>query len=195
MAKAFSRHFGDNVMNLLCEIDPGLVGEHFVLPKLQRLRGRLQITRTVGITHYLRYMQATYSSISSIDPSDPSGFSLTVRDLDTSRLVSLVEDHFSHLSPTARRHYSAPEAQHIIELIEEYGEEIDGRPGKSVSLAGLSYRNPFIRAIADTPGWFSLSGFQSLFEIEKALAVRTRADEGLLASLLVTSPSQRSRRP
>lgn len=89
----------DNVMDLLLEINPELYERSLVLPKLEVFFNNLKIKKTVGITHFLRYVKYMYSEFINILHDDDIGFTFknVKNDLNIceNNLLRYVADNYS----------------------------------------------------------------------------------------------------
>jgi hypothetical protein len=62
LIKRFARSVGsDEVIPLLHELDEYSTEQHYVLPAIQRLKQAIDFKRTVGKTHYVKYLRLSFS--------------------------------------------------------------------------------------------------------------------------------------
>lgn len=62
----------DSVMQLLREINPDLFERILLVPKLEDFFNKLKVKKTVGISHFVRYLKHTYSKIDANHAGDHS---------------------------------------------------------------------------------------------------------------------------
>ena len=165
----------DNVILLLYEMNSDLVERLLIIPVLSDLFKRIGVKKTVGITHFTKFIKLTYSSINFEDAKISA--TLKSNDADLSDVLN-----FSILAQQA---YKFPDEinfkKESTNLINLYGTE---KSRKEYKTKDLTYRNPLIKDFADTYGIFSLQYLKAGFEVLTSLQHKHINVESTLDELL-----------
>ena len=177
----------DEVMQLLFEMDQYAVEEHYLLPAIEKIKALVQFKKTVGVTHWLRYLKVMYSHFHMLqgDGETPPHLMATIKDT-----------YMFHVAAFANRVYACAEEEdgkasiaRIDEVRdvfrEEYGEE--GR----VSLGSLRTTDRFFRALKEHPNLWGLGALQRIIWIGELIEKRRRESQSTLDAILSTPPQKR----
>lgn len=146
----------DNVIQLLYELNPGLVERTLLMPKLEQLFQEIGVKREVGVTHTVRAFKKQFNRL-NIEPrgitasSSSPDFKANVFDL-----VSLVARGVGGYVFPPREIFDEMEAR----LVEEYGHSTDTI---SISTKSLSSKHPVFSQLLSWEGNFSIKYFQAAY--------------------------------
>ena len=169
----------DAVLQLLFEMDPYAVEEHYLLPSIEKIKTLVKFKRTIGVTHFLRYLKIMFSSFRVYDAS----FAVEIKNIYLFHVVEFA------LRAYPRTEDDSSDAKRIWEEIsevfqEEYGEE-------EVSLGSLRTTHRFLRSLKRSPGIWGLSALQRIIEIGDLVEKRHKESQSSLDAIL--SAPQRKR--
>lgn len=175
ISKYWKNMRSDNVILLLHEMNPGLVERLLIIPVLKDLFHKIGVEKTVGITHFDKYLKLIYSSI-NIEEEIISA-TLKSNDADISDVM--------HFAIRAHQTYKIPKNVSIkVEsrgLMRKHG---DPEGKKEYKTKDLSYRNPLVRDLAVRNGVFSVRYLAAGFEVMNELQSKHRNIENTLDELL-----------
>jgi len=165
----------DSVIALTYEMNKDLVERILLVPLLKELFDRIDVKKSVGITHITKFIKLNYSSINIAEES----LSATCRSNNADYSDVL------HFALSITKPYKAPEGVYLKDevnfLCSRYGKS-EGR--EEYKTKDLSYRNPLIRDLAGGHGIFSIDYLAEGFEAFKSLQEKHNKTERTLAELL-----------
>ena len=170
----------DAVLQLLFEMDPYAVEEHYLLPSIEKIKTLVKFKRTIGVTHYLRYLKLMFSSFRVYDAS----FAVGIKNIYLFHVVEFA------LRAYPRTEDDSSDAKRIWEEIsevfqEEYGEE------EEVSLGSLRTTHRFLRSLKKSPDLWGLSALQRIIEIGNLIEKRHKESQSSLDAILSTPQRKR----
>ena len=124
---------GDAVLQLLFEIDHYAVEKHYLLPSINKIKTLVKFKRTIGVTHFLRYLEIMFKSF-RIRQANDEGFHLMAR-VENSYLLDVVL--FAHRVYPRTEDDSSDSKKTMEEICEVFLEEYGGE--EEVSLGFLTY--------------------------------------------------------
>ena len=187
LIKRFAQSGGiDAVLQLLFEMDPYAVEKHYLLPSIEKIKTLVKFKRTIGVTHFLRYLKIMFSSFHITQVDDAVSPHLAAR-VKNSYLLDVVL--FAHRA-YPRTEDDSSDSKRIWEEIsevfqEEYGEE------EEVSLGSLRTTHRFLRSLKKSPSIWGLSALQRIIEIGDLVEKRHKESQSSLDTIL--SAPQRKR--
>lgn len=178
--KLLSRYWknmrSDDVIVLLLELNPDLVERVLFVPILEKMFASLKVTRTVGITHLMRYYKMTYQGF-NFESETINATLLNLKE-DPSRILHLAIKHCGGYTFPPRSVYNKSDAI----LIEKYYDKNDHVTHYSID--SLSARSPLTKDMASAHGAFSLQYLSSGFAVWKKLKAKHSNTIQSLDSLL-----------
>ena len=170
----------DAVLQLLFEMDPYAVEEHYLLPSIEKIKTLVKFKRTIGVTHFLRYLKIMFSNF---------------RVYNASFAVGIKNIYLFHVVEFALRAYPRTEddsddskitIEEICEVFrEEYGE------GREVSIDSLRTTHRFLRSLKKSPSIWGLSALQRIIEIGALIEKRHKKSQSSLDAILSTPQRKR----
>lgn len=182
LIRRFARMAGeDAVIALLHEIDPYAVEQHYILPAIQRVKQQIGYKRSVGVTHFLKYLRLMFSSFSVQLPREPgdarSRLVATLADTDLFHAVIFIHKLYGNPeridATLVEGQYRAAEA-----LEAEFGDD------EAVPATQLKTTSPFVRALMDTSGMWGKKFLSDLITIESSIRERHSTSELSLDAIL-----------
>ena len=172
----------DAVLQLLFEMDPYAVEEHYLLPSIEKIKTLVKFKRTIGVTHFLRYLKIMCRRL--VFNTNPFRFGV---EIENAYLFHVVE--FA-LRAYPRTEDDSNDSKRTIEEIcevfqEEYGE------GGEVSIDSLRTTHRFFRSFMKISGPLGLSALQRIIEIGALIEKRHKKSQSSLDAIL--SDPQRKR--
>ena len=158
----------DNVMHLLREINTDLFERVLLIPKLDKLFSELKVKKTVGITHFLRYLKLFYSKI-DFDHNEDRGMMFTyVRANSNLRICQnillriIANDYSKYIKPS-------------IDIIEENSSRLYEKyfkQGEEYLIEDLSIRSPLIGDLNINESWHSTNYLSCAYDAYKKLKLK-----------------------
>ncbi len=165
----------DSVIEILHELKPEAIEEHYILKGLQKLRTQLGINRKVGITHYAKHIKQSFTSF-TVSPDGDDLWGALNDSMSWSRdLVNFILRRYGHLVGWV----TANEAGDPPDYMEEKYAE-DG----FILTENLTYRDTFMRDLAEHGILFSKRALEAAFAVGVALEAKRRDVDKSLAELL-----------
>lgn len=169
----------DAVIPLLHEIDPYSVEQHYILPALQRLRQAIGLKRTVGVTHYRKYITTLFTTFQLAFP-EQRGFAATIKDVPLFHAIRFIVDRYGPPRPEhARVRNDQANPDPLAALLASHF-PADERIPVARSLANRE----FLTGLMQSQGMFGVSTLTSLFVVEADIRKRHSAEESSLDSIL-----------
>ena len=150
----------DSVYKLLYEINPGLVERDLLVPKLKMVFEDLEVKRSIGITHFFRFLTQNFSEI--IIHPDRLGFVHRSNRLRKHLAVDIII--FAYRRCVVQDNIELSERQRDI-IFEKYGAETE----VTYDLSTLSIKSPIIKDIAETRGVFSIDALEQVLRAFRKL--------------------------
>lgn len=170
----------DSVMSLLFELDQHAVESTYILPSIARLRRRLRIKGSVGITHFLRYLKAVYSSF-TLEPN--GGVTAVIRDVPLFLAVRFVQRH-CHVEPVLGSETSRVDPIQFKSAFEA------AFTARSVQTKSLSTTNSFVRWLYGSPGYWGPQEIRDVLSAENDINRRHSESRQSIETLLAARPPQ-----
>lgn len=158
----------DNVMQLLREINSDLFERCLLVPKLEEFFNELGIKKTVGITHLLKYISQTFSTI-SYDFIDDRGLMFTYRGPNTS--LKICQSKLLRIGAFDYGKYrlaSEEELDNFSKIMKEqyFQKDID------IETKSLSIKSTLIRDLSQINTWHSVGMLSAAFDAYKKLKAK-----------------------
>lgn len=154
--------FRDSVFDLLLEMNTDLIERCLIIPELERLKRFLKVKRTVGITHFFRYLK---SELTSIEIRDGSLFGASSgRDRSFGHLVYFALRNWGHLVGFQIKQDEDDDIDKFFS--DKYDPETKGI---SWQVSQLNYTSDVVRDLAGRTGFFSIHALQSALDLKDAL--------------------------
>jgi hypothetical protein len=174
----------DSVMSLLYEMRPEVVEQYYILPELNRLTKTLGIRRTVGMEHYLAFLQKSYSRF---ELRDGEIWGTLLKERQTQDISRFCLRTCGHLIGW-KGFTNTKEGTKF--MWDKYGkdQEIVAFPTKA-----LTVNDEFLCDLAEKTAYFSIEALRLLLKIRAALIAKSRTTEASLDEILVGRPRSRKR--
>ena len=169
----------DAVLQLLFEMDPYAVEEHYLLPSIEKIKTLVKFKRTVGVTHLLRYLKIMFNRFEIIQDDNETAPSL-VAVIENSYLFDVVT--FAHRA-YPRTEDDSNDLKKIREDIFEVFQEEYGEEG-AVSLDSLRTTHRFFQSLIKSPGLWGISNLQRIIEIGVLIEKRHKESQSSLDAIL-----------
>lgn len=170
---------GDAVLQLLFEMDPYAVEEHYLLPSIKEIKTLVKFKRTVGVTHLLRYLKIMFNRFEIMQVGDETSSSLGAV-IENSYLFDVAT--FAHQA-YPRTKDDSNDSKRIRDDIFEVFQEEYGEEGE-VSLDSLRTTHRFFRSLIKSPGLWGLSNLQRIIEIGALIEKRHKESLSSLDAIL-----------
>ena len=186
LIERFARSGGrDAVMQLLFEMDPYAVEEHYLLPSIGRIKTLVKFKRTIGVTHFLRYLKIMFNSFSIVQADDAISPNLMAR-VENSFLLDVVL-FASRAYP--RTEVDSSDSKRTMEeicevFLEEFGEQ------KEVPVNSLRTTHQSLRSLMKSSGMLGLRALQRTIEIGALIEKRHKESQSSLDAIL-SAPQRR----
>lgn len=165
----------DAVLQLLFEMDPYAVEEHYLLPSIEKIKTLVKFKRTIGVTHFLRYLKIMFSSFRVHDAS----FTVIIKNIYLLHVVNFA------LRAYPRTEDDSDDSKMTIkEICEVFREEY--REGGEVSIDSLRTTHRFFRSLMKMPDDLGLSALQRIIEIGALIEKRHKKSQSSLDAILST---------
>ena len=182
LIERFAQSYGvDAVLQLLFEMDHYAVEEHYLLPSIEKIKTLVKFKRTIGVTHFLRYLKIMFHRFQIIQVDDATSSSL-VAEVENSYLLDVVS--FAHRA-YPRTEDDSNDSKRIEEIREVFQEEY-GEEGE-VSLGSLRTTHRFFQSLIKSPGLWGLSALQRIIEIGDLIEDRHKKSQSSLDAILSDS--------
>lgn len=168
----------DNVIRLLYEIRPDIVEHFYILPGMKQLLKFMQVKRTIGLTHYMRYLRESYSAFWLFEDQVSAMLNPTSR-LPFFELARFMMSACRHLAGGVE---VRSEARDAALLVRKYGRSRE--EPTIIQMGDISYRDAFVKDLAVHGGFWSLKTLNVLVQIQKEILKRNRSSEESLEDIL-----------
>ena len=165
----------DSVMQLLFEMDPYAVEKHYLLPAIDRLRKKIQLKKKIGITHFLRYLKATFErfDISEVKDDGPHLF-VGIKDTSLFHAFHFALRNYEKISPTDQ----VANRQAIATFLRQHS-------GVTVAkFTSLRTTSPIVRAMMESSVPWGGESLQRVIEIGVQIRKQHEEAESSLNAIL-----------
>ena len=145
----------ENIIGLLCEIDPELVERLLMIPKLEMIFSIIGVKNKIGVTHVAKYIKYLFSEI-QIEQGKVSAI-LYADKISLSSVVDLSVKHCQTYCFPGKNYFEKRRA----ELAEKYG---NGDNSLYYTTDEMSYRTPILADVISSKGAFSVEYLQSALD-------------------------------
>ena len=179
LLQKYSGNLGsDGVTRLLHEMRPDVVEQHFILPFLREFRGSIGAKKSIGITHFVRYLKNCFCTINL----GPDGISADVSGRDSLRVFSTLLFTLSLVGAIVGWRGFSKSQEGVKYILKKH---LGGAAHRKIETCRLTYRDPLVSDMAARlPGVFSLKTLKLLPEIERALEQKSKEADTSLEELL-----------
>ncbi len=178
LIKKYREHVGpENVIGLLYEIRPEVVGRYYILPGMDQLVERIGVKKNVRITHYTRYLKLAYRDF-VIGEEHIWAFRGTHNWL--AQLTYFVVSRCGHLVGWSG--FKNTE-ETIRFMVKKYGRV-------KVVTADLSYRDNFVKDLGEGNVFQSMETLRLAMRIREAIVEKHRITEASLEEILGEEPGE-----
>ena len=169
----------DAVLQLLFEMDPYAVEEHYLLPSIEKIKTLVKFKRIIGVTHLLRYLKIMFNCFEMIQVDNETSPSL-VATIENTYLFDVVA--FAHRA-YPRTENDSNDPKRMREEIHEVFQEEYGDKGE-VSLDSLQTTHRFFRSLIKSPDLWGISNLQRIIEIGALIEKRHKESLSSLDAIL-----------
>jgi len=168
----------DKVVSLLHELDPYAVEEEYVLPALEGLRRRVKFVRSVGITHFLRYLKSVWRTF-HIPVDADGGVGATLADFSLYAAMQFVYDRYGRdVRPERADGFHLDPGEWNARFEEEFGR------GAMVNTREFTTRTPIVRFLYDRGGIWGAQFLRDVLSAEDLIRRRHLETDRSLGRLL-----------
>jgi hypothetical protein len=166
----------DSVMSLLFEMDPYSVERYYILPGFDRLREHMKLKKTLGISHYLRFLQR---QISSFEVEEGEGEPKTMARInDTSQYFMLA--FVRRISrPNDPMVWPEQDIRAFRDVI-----EAEGAAGNRIDTQSLAPSSPLVKFLFNLDSHWGGKVLQRLLDAEDEIRNRHQTAEASLEQIL-----------
>jgi len=153
----------DNVISLLLEMNPDLIEREVFLPGLKKLYSEIGVKKSVGITHFTRYLKLIYSDIHLQNNGIRATLNNSSQPLRA--ILRLAVQHcstFKNPSPAKHQQFNAFIKQKYLENDNE----------TRFDLQNLNYRSPLIVDLAPSGNFISIAYITAGYDAYKELSTK-----------------------
>ena len=182
LIKRFAQSGGvdvDAVLQLLFEMDPYAVEEHYLLPSIEKIKTLVKFKRTIGVTHLLRYLKIMFNCFEIFQVDNETSPSL-VATIKNTYLFDVAT--FAHRA-YPRTENGSNDPKRMREEIREVFQEEYGEKGE-VSLGSLRTTHRFFRSLIKSPDLWGISNLQRIIEIGALIEKRHKESLSSLDAIL-----------
>ena len=169
----------DAVLQLLFEMDPYAVEEHYLLPSIEKIKTLVKFKRTVGVTHSLRYLKIMFERFEIIRVSNETSPSLgaVIKNFYLFNAVTFAHRAYPRTEDDSNDSKKIRES--IVEVFqEEYGEE------GTVSLSSLRTTHRFFHSLIKSTNFWGISNLQQIIDIGALIEKRHKKSLSSLDAIL-----------
>jgi len=168
----------DAVIPLLHEIDPYAVEQHYLLPAIQRVKQQIGFKRSVGVSHFLKYIRLLFSSFEN-STDEQRGISATIADSSLFHAIRFAHSHYAQLPESmdqATRDSQRPAFEASFEA--EFGD------ATRVPASRFATNGPFVRALMQSSGHWGIAYLRQVLAIDTTIRRRHSDAESSLEAIL-----------
>ncbi|MFA6412768.1 MAG: NACHT domain-containing protein [Syntrophales bacterium] len=176
----------DNVMELLYEIRPDLVEQHYILPMLNKLFDEIGFKKSIRLSHYVKYLKATYGEFHCIQGGGERDFTATPKNIEKSHISDLISFTLHRCGHLIRWRGFDNDEKYLADI--EYMCNTYGNKGKGVRISTktLSQKHPFVCDLSDKGMFFSIKTLRMISQIRNILIKKALLKEHSLEDILRT---------
>lgn len=153
----------DSVYGLLYEMNSGLVERELLVPMLKKIFEGMGVRRSVGITHFTRFLKANFSEV-RVSP-EGLAFSVDSRHRQEIPIVSVLAFAYN-------RCVAAEDKKLDVAQLKGFREKYSASGAAVYDLSKLSVSSPFIKELAALGGLFSVHGLEAVLRVSRNLERR-----------------------
>ena len=163
----------DSILLLLYEMKPELVEQAYIIPGLNKLFEDIGLKKSIGITHFLKYIQAAYTEFRYMHGEQIGALVSAQHGQRIASLVAFTFRNCGHLIGWTR----FPALPHPEGTVERhYG----AQKNVTVRTAELKTTDPFVKELAHSGCYFSIETLKKLSAMRSALIEKRTARRRVL---------------
>ena len=153
----------DNVYGLLYEMNSGIVERELLVPMLTKIFDDLGVRRSVGITHFTRFLKANFSEVRFSSAGEV--FLHKPRHGQDVPIVGVLVFAYNRCVADKDKKFDGAKWK-------EFGERYSASGAAKYNLSKLSINSPFIKELAELGGLFSVRGLEVVLRMSRDLERR-----------------------
>jgi hypothetical protein len=164
----------DNVIRLVHEMRPDVVEKYYIIPRLEEILKNMGVTRQVGMTHYLKFIKACYSSFLVHEHN----VNAHLKGLAGERMLDVVRFALNYCNPFGWCPTWDASNKHFLRFLQA------GSPETVYDTKDWTTREPLLKALADHGNFFGIERLKLLPRILQHLKTKAIAIDDSLGKLM-----------